>query len=500
MLILKYSRVWRSDRQVLPGRRRFGLTLLVTLIALLGIAVYQTPQAHASSRDNNNPIIHWDQSMIYQGQNNNNPEGPVGETAVVHGSGFTANQALALVVVAGDSNSDATNCQPPNSGSSVQVGTVNTDSSGNFNATFAWPAGIGPSGRAHKNSICSYSTDSNSTLVSSRDDGPFTVLTDNKPTFSLSTTSVAAGNSLTITGQNWVPAQPLNITIASCADCDPGNNNVINATTSSVGLTTGTFSVNVPVPATIAANNYVVNVTSQAGPLDAYHISGLGVKQLAISAAVATPTPTAGPSPSATVGSTPITVATASSATAGSANSNGGGGNSSIIVLLIVLAILLLAVGGGIVFFMLAQRKKQAEHPSGPVGGLPTPPGPFGANQLNAQRTPVTPFPQGRPVSTPGQFGNAANNSPYPGQNQQNQPWQSNPQNNWQVNPQNNAGFNTFQPQQRNSAPGAGMGRPAFNHQCIRCGNPLAPNTPVCGVCGTRNSSAPDPNDPTVAY
>lgn len=499
MLALKYSRLWHSDHQRLPRPHRFLLASLLALATLLGVAAYQTPQAHASGRGNNNPIIHWDQSMIYQGQNNNNPEGPVGETAVVHGSGFSANQALALVIVAGDSNSDATNCQPPNSGSSVQVGTVNTDSSGNFNATFAWPSGVGSSDKPHKNSICAYSTDSNPTLVSSRDDGPFTVLTENKPTFSLSTTSVAAGNSLTITGQYWVPAQPLNITIASCADCDPGNNNVVNATASSVGLSTGTFSVNVPIPATIAANNYVVNVTSQAGPLDAYHISGLGVKQLAISAATVTPTPTAAPSPSATVATTPTTVATAISATATGSSNSGGGSNSTAMILLIVLAVLLLAVGGGIILFMLAQRKKQAENANGPVGGSQTQPGSFGsgqANPFNAQRTPVTPFPQGQPISTPGQFGNAANNSPFPGQNQS---WQPNPQSNWQGNPQNNANFNNFQ-QQGNVAPGVGMGRSALNRQCVRCGNPLAPNSPVCGVCGTRNPSAPDPNDPTVAY
>jgi len=474
------------------------------LTTLLGIAVYQTPQAHASNTGKNTPIIHWDQSMIYQGQNNGNPEGPVGETAVVHGTGFTANQALELVVVAGDSNSDATNCQLPSAGTSVLVSTLNTDASGNFNATFAWPADVGESGKVRKNSICSFSTDSDNTLVSSRDDGPFTVLTDNKPAFSLSPARIAAGNSITVTGQNWVPAQPLNITIASCADCDPGSNNVASATTSSVGLNTGTFSVNVPIPATMAANNYVVNVTSQAGPLDAFHINGLGVKQLAITASTVTPTPTTAPSPSVTAVSTQTVTAAPTTTTNSNTGSSNGSGNSPLMIILIVFAVLLLIIGG-IIFFVLAQRKKQTTEPAS--GSPATPPGPFGANQanqFNTLRTPVTPFPQGQPMSTPGQFGNAANNNgAYPGYNQPNQPWQGNPQSNppgnWQGNPQSNAGFNNFQQQQGNYMPNQGMGQPGMNRQCIRCGSPLAPNSPVCGVCGTRNSAV-DPNDPTVAY
>ena len=495
MLTRKYPRLWRSDRPRLPRLRRFLCALLLALTMLCGITMYQAPQAHANSTDNNNPVIHWDQSMIYPGQNSGNPEGPIGETAVVHGSGFTANQALTLVVVAGDSNADPTQCQPPGGDSSAQVGTANTDASGNFNATFAWPAGVGRVGKTRKNSICAYSSDS--TLISSRDDGPFTVLTDNKPTFNLSTTSVAAGNALTITGQNWVPAQPLNITIASCADCDPGNSNVTSATTSSVGVATGTFSASVPIPATMAANNYVVNVTSQAGPLDAYHINGLGVKQLTITAAVVTPTPTAAPSPATTAVSTQTATAasTAASSTTNS-NSNGGGSSGLVMLLLIVFAVLLLAIGG-IIFFVLAQHKRQAGDSSS--GSQTAPPGgTFGAgqaNSFNAQRTPVTPFPQGQPMSTPGQFGNAANAHLYPGQNQP-----------WPGNPQSNAGFNNFQQhqpfqqQQGNFAQSAGMGRPMLNRQCIRCGNPLAPNALVCGVCGTRNAPAPDPNDPTVAY
>lgn len=512
-----------SDRLSL---RRVSLALALALATLLSLAVYQVPLAHAQSTASSDPIIHWDQSMIYAGQNNGNPEGPVGETAVVHGQNFPASTALILVVVAGDTNSDPTLCKAPGTGGAVKVGSITSDQSGSFTTSFAWPAGVGGSGHTRANSVCTYTSSTPATLVSSKDDGPFTVLTDNKPTFSLSTTSVAAGTNVTVSGQNWVPPQPINITIASCADCDPGAGAIIaGGTTSSAGLTTGTFSVKISIPANMPPNNYVVNVSTQNGPLDAYHIDGLGVKQLTVTAA-ATPTPTAEPSPSVTADASPTAAATTTTTTPATNSSDSNGGGSPVIVILIVLIVLLLGIGGAI-FFILARRKQP---PTG--GGMPgTPPGPFGTNQagaFNQQRTPVTPFPQSSPMNTPAGFnqlpgqGGFNQQGSWQGQPQssnagfngfqQNQAWPGNqsglPQNSWQGNPQSsNAGFNGFQQNQPfqsqpgNMMPGQGMPaqQAAMNRQCMRCGSPLPPNSPMCSVCGTYNPTS-NPNDPTVAY
>lgn len=486
-------------------RWHYVFALLVMLTALAGAAFYQSPQAHAATGE---PIIHWDHGMIYPNQNKGNPWGPVGETAVVHGAGFSPNLALILVIVNGDSNTNPALCQPPKPGTSVQVGTATTDTSGAFNASFAWPTGAGPSGHQRANSICSYTHANNTyTLASSHDDGPFTVLTDNKPTFSISTTSIAAGKSVTVTGKNWVPAQPLNITIAGCADCDPGNSGVASATTTSLGQNTGTFSVQIPIRANATPGNYVVNVVTQSGTLDAYHIAGLGVKRLSVTAPVATPTPTAAPSPSPTATQTAVTTPT-TNATNNTNTSSGSGGNSAMIIALAAIVVALLVIGG-LLFFMFARRKKQeaeALASSSNISNTTTLADPLDANQFNQYNMPnnsQASFPQGQPMSVPGQFSSAPN-AAYPGYQQS---WPGNPQSGagfnqpWLGNPQSNPGFG--QPrqggaQQGNFAPG-GFGN-AINRPCLRCGRPLAPNTFVCGVCGTNNAPASSPNDPTIAF
>lgn len=443
----EYTQVFRYQRWL--------LTLTIALLTLLGAAFYEVPHVHAGSTG---PIIHWDGTMIYPGQNNGYPEGPVGEIAVVHGENFTAGQQLKLVVVPGDVNTTPALCQPPSPGvSALVVPSVTVAATGTFSADFSWPAGVGQTGRQRENSICALNATDN-TVVNSRDDGPFTVLSDNKPTINISAPNVAAGATLTVSGQNWVPPQPLNIAIAGCADCDPGNSSVASATTSSAGLNSGTFSVTIPIPATTTPGNYVVNVFSQNGPLDAFHLPGVGVRHLTVTAAVATPTPTAtalpSPSATATVAATP----TSNANTSGS-NASDSGNNGLLTIVLIAIAIVVLAIGA-LLLFMLAQRKKSGPNAPADLPGssLTSVPGNGQFNQYNAPGNRITPFP-------PGQPGNAPNEA-FPGYNQSQQP----------------GGF----------AP--------TSRACVRCGSPLAPNSTICSRCGMNNAAMSDPNGPTIAY
>src|SRR5690349_12512027 len=103
MQILEHRRPANPGRGRTTRMQRFMLALALALTMLVGAAFYQLPRAHAGS---SGPIIHWDQSMIYPGHNNGNPEGPVGEPAVVHGESFTAGQQLKLIVVPGNSDND----------------------------------------------------------------------------------------------------------------------------------------------------------------------------------------------------------------------------------------------------------------------------------------------------------------------------------------------------------------------------------------------------------
>lgn len=435
------------------------LALSMVLLALLSATFYQTPHAYAASAS---PIIHWDGAMIYPGQNNGNPEGPVGEVAVVHGENFTATagQPLKLILVAGDSNNDATLCQASNS--LANVGSVTPSSSGTFDANFDWPSAAGQVSKTY--SICSL-TASDGTAASSRDDGPFTVLSASKPTLTISAGSVVAGGSIIVSGKNWVPPQPLNIDIAGCADCDPGNSTIATTTTSSAGSNTGTFSITVPIPPTAAPGNYVVNVFSQNGPLDAFHLSGVGAQHLAVTAPPVAATPTITPSPSPTVIASPTVAPTPTTTAQTSGTTNTSGSNTGLLIgVLVVIIVLLLAIAS-LVFYMLGQRNKQGPPPSQPSGRPETRQFP----QYATSGGPQTPFPSnpGQSMSQGGQFNNASQNG--------------------------HAG--DYHPQSWSG------NQPSFAPQnCVRCGSPLTPNSAICGRCGLHNTAASDPDGPTITY
>jgi hypothetical protein len=467
----------RCARHLISG----GCALALLLVTLVGAAFYGIPQVRATQSE---LMTSWDHSMIYPGQNNNNPWGPVGEPATVHGGSFEAGTRLKLLMVAGDINQNRPDlCAPQNYAPpyAVVVGQVTSDASGNFDATFPIPGGLGKT-----ESICVIAA-SNNAVISSRDSGPFTVLAASKPTFSISANGVAAGGKLTVTGKNWVPAQPLNITIANCADCAP-TVGIANVKTNSKGNNSGTFSATIPLPVDAQPGHYLVNVSNNNGLLDANHLTGVGVKQLAITAPQVTPTVTPSSSPTVTVTAS----ATATKTTAAtSANNNSSGGSGPLLVILLAIAAVILAIGG-VLLYMYAQRQKNKEQTPNPPGA-PQP----GGEQFQQYPNPQTPFPQG-------QFGTPPGYNPASGYNQN---WQSNAgfgnapgyNQNWQGNADNGN-----MPQQPFPQFGQ-VPQQAFPQQvrtCARCGRPLAPNAANCVACGAPVVSYDydGPDAPTVAY
>ena len=514
MQMQKHIRPLYAGHKRLLRYQRGILALTLALMIFLGTALSQSPQAHAIANASA-PVIHWDQSMLFPGQNNNNPWGPVGEAAVVHGTGFTSGQQLKLIIVPGDSNSTPTACQPASytSPNSAVVGQATVSTSGTFDANFTWPGGIGNTGSSPVlNSICALNASDN-TVISSKDDGPFTVLTQNLPIVSLSTNTISAGESITVSGQNWVPPQQLTINIAGCEECDPGNTTLANVPVNSTGQNTGSFSTSIVIPTTATPANYLVNVLNQNGTLDAYHI-GAGVQHLAVTASLITPTPTVAASPTAaatqTVIASPTTAATSNTTTP----ANTSGGNGAMMVILIAIIVVVLAIGG-LVIFMLMQRKKQAQDPPLPpsIPGSPPPGQAPLSGQMNIGQfqqyappgNPLTPFPPNLPVSTPGQFGNPSGSS----LGNYNQPWQGqsnegfnnfSQQQPWPGNPQSNVGFHNF-PQNQPFQPQSGnLANGLIQRNCVRCGNPLEPNSVICGNCGMRHTPAGHPGGPTSAY
>ena len=344
--------VWKSI-DVFRARFARVLVLVCGLCALTGTFSLAQPALAQTVTPAAAGLISWDSSMIYPGQNSNLPWGPVGEAAFVHGSGFGANQQLSLVVVPGDSTTNPLVC--------VQAGTrvdsVTTSGKGAFAAGFLWPSGtIGA-----KYSLCARN---GNVSVSARDSGPFTLLAG-APTLHISASSVAAGSYVTITGQNWVPPQPVTVVIGNCGTCSgaPGGTFLTN-TVSSSGLHSGSFSAVVFVPSSFQAGTYSVdayakmNASNGVALLDARHTMAK-LPQLAISAAAATPTPTPTTTPTGTATTTATQTATVAHS-GGTGTSNSGSQNSNGFPTLLILGALLplLLTVLGLIIYVARQRNK----------------------------------------------------------------------------------------------------------------------------------------------
>jgi zinc-ribbon domain len=279
---------------------------------------------------------------------------------------------------------------------------------------------------------------------------------------------VAAGNTVTVSGQNWVPPQAVSINIAGCAACEPGNTEVTNVSVNSTGLNSGSFSKVITIPASTRPGNYVVDALTPSG-LEAFYTTG--IKHLTITAAPAAVTPTPSPSATAQVSATPtkasasptttgtVTNVTNSTNTGNSSSNTGGGntGNSTLIIALLVSAVLLFLVAALVVLMMMRSSKKRAR-------GAPQP---SMQNGFNGQNIP------------PGQFGqfNSTGSSPGNFPQQYGQPGQQ-PSGNGFTPPyaqptEAYTSVNNFAQRQAMYAP-----------TCPNCGRPLAPNAPTCSVCG----------------
>jgi hypothetical protein len=372
-------------------------------IGALAVAMTQAPHAGAAGGD---AIVHWDSSMIYPGQNNGNPYGPVGEHAIIHGENFQSysGQNVKLKLIPGDINhppggSSATDmCN--SSSTKISIGSAPVDGSGKFDHNFDWPSAANHG----QYSVCVYQPDGSP--AANFDDGPFTVLSSGRPSISISSGTVAAGSSLRVTGRNWVPPQTVHVLIGPCMFCDAAP--IARKDVTSSGLNNGTFSVTIPIPAGTAPGQYSVGAFSSNGVLD---VGFGGVRRVTVTPA-ATPTP----SPTATSEATATTVGGAGGVN-GSDNNGASNSGAGLLIGLIAGLIMLLLIVLIVAIVLLARRKPQPGGAPGAPGGY-YPGAPGGA--------PAGYPPQGYPgYNTPP----AA--APYAA------PQQSPPQPDWGIMPQN---------------------------------------------------------------
>ncbi|WIG58615.1 MAG: hypothetical protein OJF49_001361 [Ktedonobacterales bacterium] len=385
---------------------RFGgaAFALAALLLAWGIAFPRTiPAVHAGGNCANG-CVHWSSGMIYAGQNNGNPEGPVGEHAAVHGEGFTAvaGQQVTFAVAPGDTlnppsgSSSAQLCQMAPASPIVPLGSGQVDSSGQFDYSFDWP----DAASAGLWSFCVYGT--GGVPTGNIDDGPFSVLSAVSPSVAISAGSVAAGGTVTITGQNWLPAQDkIFVYVGPCADCDGAPIASGNATSAS----NGAFSITLPIAANTAPGQYVVSAHNESGVLD---LMDKGPKLTVALAPTATPQPTATASPTLA----PTAVAGGTSGTAGSSGGNG------LLIALLVVAALLLAIIAGLIGFVIARGRNTT--PGGPSGGSGPSGGPGGSGPPGSGYPANTPAGQySRPITPGGYPGGSYQQpgaNPYPGQ------------------------------------------------------------------------------------
>jgi hypothetical protein len=356
VLAIAGGKMHATIRRYLICKPRFALLLLLALAGLAATNMFHSQRAEAASGD---PIIHWDSSMIYPGQNNGYPWGPVGEQARIHGAKFTAGevvgQTIKLALLQGDVNN------PPGGGSSYEfcklagpklaIGQANVDGSGAFDFNFAWPASAG----SGMYSVCAYNT-LDGLPVGNIDDGPFTVLSSHAPSVAVSHTSVAAGESVTVTGKNWTPPQDVNVYIAACVDCDGPI--VVAGTAHSSGLNAGTFSITFTIPATATPGDYVAGANAHS-VLD---VGPAGGKHIAITAAVATPT----------VAATVTAAQSTAAAGSGTGNTNNSGGLAGLSPLVLILAgagILVLLLLIILLIVALSRRGSNKTPPGSTMGG-----------------------------------------------------------------------------------------------------------------------------------
>ncbi len=374
---------------VARGRSLLSLAVLGALLAILTLApmLFVSPALAAPARPSGstNPTIVWDGSMIYTGQNSGNPWGPVGEHSRVQGQNFPDGQ-YKLVLAKGDVNDPTTGaavCLPSNL-IDLGVAVAVSGGSGTFDAMFDWPAAANQVHAGY--SICALKA-SDGTLASHSDSGPFTVLSANPPQIQLSTTTLARGASLTVTGQNFVPPQSILVYAAPCQAC--GAPKTAQATVTSADLNAGTFTVTLDIPAGATPGHYYVGAISQNGVLSAPE------QTITVTPPSPTATSTTAPTATATSTATPTQAASGSSGTGRSNDHNG-----PLVAALIAAFVVLLAILAGLIAYLAARRR------TSPSGGYPTTPyRPDGGAAYGA--TPPLPMPDEQPTQ-PGSFDPAA--------------------------------------------------------------------------------------------
>lgn len=211
------------------------------------------------------------------------PVGHPGTAVTINGTGFQPNSTISLYTTP-----DKTQCTPATVGNMQPLPTqspVTAQGDGSIAVTTTWPSNAAQPTTPYY--VCAISN-TNTVGISTN---TFTVAQN--VTVSVSTQNARPGDTITVTGANWLPVQALNVSIT------PGQAATALVTQQIMPNSDGTFSVNLVIPPTASPGSYGVNVTAQNEQTLTTFQSGL-VTINAQATPTAAPTPAPKPTPTPT--------------------------------------------------------------------------------------------------------------------------------------------------------------------------------------------------------
>jgi len=304
-------------------------------------------------------------------------EGPVGAEVNLQGANWPPNTQVDLNAadVHGDTSGLTGSACVNNSVTLFTLGEATSDGSGNIATTILWSASAGFAG--HSYWVCGTANTITTPGVSA-----YKVLSGSAPSVAINVSQAAAGSNITVTGQNWLPAnQQIQVTIAPSITGQPPYSSTATTTPGSNGSIS--VSVQVPTAASAGTTLYVSAQNLGSNNPGSLHTQPTNTPQFTVTAQpTPTPTPTTTPSPTPTNAPSATSVAGNGGGSNGGANGSGGsgsssGGASSLAILLVVLVVILLAAAGVAVLLFVRSRRPapgtagSGGTPYGRSGGYP---------------------------------------------------------------------------------------------------------------------------------
>ena len=310
----------------LPMRVRvawIAALLSLTLGALLAVPTGQPASAASASPQVlscNGPCVGIT-NPLYSSNGQLVAEGPVGAQLTVEGSNWPPSTTLTVWP-----SPDAATCALQQPTPPAYAGQLTVGGTGIVRGIYPWPMAANNVNQTYL--LCAVDgTAITNPVVVSNGINLYTVLAADAPALTLAPTTITPGQDtpLMISGQNWLPQQPLNVTICSDSNCTTPS--IASQTTASAQ--DGTFQITLTIKADTIPGSYFVLATSANGALKAP--SQGSPAQLTVSTPTPTPTPTPSPTPTPTPNPTPP---------------NSGKANTTLLIVLLGAVSLLFLIGG----------------------------------------------------------------------------------------------------------------------------------------------------------